>query len=99
MSVLVAVKVQGNTEVFRQALAERSDEFVAFSDRAQAGGAIHHRFGIGDGFVVAFDEWESAEQFESFFSDPGLQEFIASIGAEGQPEITVTEATDSPDQF
>ena len=49
---------------------------------AQTVGAIHHRFGIGDGFVLVVDEWESAEQFEAFFSNPDLQAFIGEIGAD-----------------
>ena len=61
---------------------------------------IHHRFGLGDGFVQVVDEWETAEQFESFFSDPDLQAFIGSVGGlPGPPEMTVTEAISSPDQF
>jgi len=49
---------------------------------------------------VLVDEWESVEQFQQFFSDPDLQAFIGSIGAAPvPPEITVTEAVDSPDQY
>ena len=100
MSVLVVVKVSGNTDTFQKALADRADEFVAVKERAQQGGAIHHRFGVGDGVVVAVDEWESAEAFEQFFGDPKMQEFVASIGADPvPPEITVTETIPSPDEF
>jgi hypothetical protein len=101
MSVLVVLKVQGDTATFRQALHDRGDEFAEIAERAKGAGAIHHRFGIGDGFVIVLDEWESAEQFETFFSDPGLQEFIASVGgAPGPPEmLTFSEAVSSPDQF
>ena len=100
MSVLVTGKFQGDTAKFRQALQERADEFAEIGARAQTVGAIHHRFGIGDGFVVVVDEWETADQFHSFFSDPNLQEFIAAIGAAGAPpELTFSEAVSSPDQF
>jgi hypothetical protein len=100
MSVLITGKFQGDTGKFRQALSDRADEFAKIADRAQAGGAIHHRFGIGDGFVVIVDEWESAEHFEKFFADPELQAFIGSVGAAPvPPEITVTEAVASSDQF
>jgi hypothetical protein len=69
-------------------------------ERAKQAGAIHHRFGIGDGFVLVVDEWESPEHFERFFADPELQAFIASTGAAAAPpEIHFTEATESPDQF
>ena len=100
MSVLVIGKFQGDTAKFRQALEERGDEFAAIGARAQTVGAIHHRFGIGDGFVVVVDEWESAEQFNTFFSDPALQQFISEIGAAGgPPDFTFCEAVSSPDEF
>ena len=100
MSVLVVVKVSGDTAAFQKALVDRADEFVAVSERAKQAGAIHHRFGIGDGFVVAVDEWESAEGFEQFFADPKMQDFVSSIGAApGPPEITIAEAIASPDEF
>jgi hypothetical protein len=100
MSVLVIGKFQGDTAKFRQALTERADEFAKISDGARSAGAIHHRFGIGDGFVVIDDEWGSVEQFQQFFSNPDLQAFIGSVGAAGAPpEITVAEAVTSSDQF
>lgn len=100
MSVLAIAKFQGDTAKFRQALVERADEFTKMAASAKAAGAIHHRFGVGDGFVVAVDEWESAGHFEQFFSDPSLQAFIGSIGAAPvPPEVTITEAVSSPDQF
>jgi hypothetical protein len=100
MSVLVVVKVSGDTDAFQKALADRADEFVAVIDRAKSMGVIHHRFGIGDGYILAVDEWETAEGFEQFFGDPKMHEFVASIGADPTPpEITVTEAIASPDEF
>jgi hypothetical protein len=100
MSVLITVKFQGDTAAFAQALADRNDEFAKLSEQAQAAGGIHHRFGIGDGFVLIVDEWETVGQFEQFFGQPELQAFIGSIGAAPvPPETTVTEAIDSPDQY
>jgi hypothetical protein len=99
VSVLVVLKVQGDTAVFRQALADRADEFAATGERARAAGAIHHRFAIGDGFVLVVDEWETAEQFNAFFSDPELQQFVGEIGAAGPPETIFSEAVSSPDEF
>jgi quinol monooxygenase YgiN len=100
MSVLVVAKVRGDTATFQKALADRADEFAAFSTRAREMGAIHHRFGIGDGFVLVVDEWETAESFQQFFGDPKMQEFIGTIGAEpAPPEITITEAIASADDF
>ena len=100
MSVLVAVKLQGDTAKFRQSLTDRAGEYEKIADRARGAGAMHHRFGIGDGFVLIVDEWESVEQFQQFFANPELQEFIGSVGgAPAPPEITVSEAVTSPDQF
>jgi quinol monooxygenase YgiN len=101
MSVLVVAKVKGDVAKFRAALTERADEYEAIAKRAQAAGAIHHRFGVGDGFVVVVDEWHAVEQFEKFFGDPDLQAFIAENGGDTStpPDITITEAVESPDQF
>jgi quinol monooxygenase YgiN len=100
MSVLVVGKFQGDTAVFRQALTDRADEFAKIAEMSRSQGAIHHRFGIGDGFVVLVDEWETVEQFQQFFANPDLQAFIGSAGAAPvPPEITVTEAIVSSDQF
>jgi hypothetical protein len=100
MSVLVIGKFQGDTATFRQALTDRAGEFAKISDMAKAAGGIHHRFGIGEGFVMIVDEWESAEQFQQFFSDPALQAFIGTVGAApAPPEITVAAAVSSPDQY
>ena len=100
MSVLVIGKFQGDTATFRQALTDRAGEFAKIADASRSAGAVHHRFGIGDGFVVLVDEWESVEQFQQFFSNPDLQAFIGSVGAApAPPEITITEAVASSDQF
>jgi quinol monooxygenase YgiN len=100
VSVLVIAKLQGDTVKFRQALADRGDEFAKIVDAARAAGAIHHRFGTGDGFVLVQDEWDSAEHFQRFFADPSLQAFIASVGAApAPPEVIVAEALSSVDQF
>jgi hypothetical protein len=100
VSVLIVGKFQGDTAKFRQALVDRAGEFVKIADEAKAAGAIHHRFGIGEGTVMIVDEWESVEQFEKFFSDPEVQAFIGTTGAaQAPPELTVTEAVASPDQF
>jgi hypothetical protein len=100
MSVLVIGKFQGDTAAFRQALTERAGEFDKITDSAKSAGALHHRFGIGDGFVMIVDEWETVEQFQQFFSNPDLQAFIGSVGAApAPPEITVTDAVASSDQF
>ena len=100
MSMLIIGKFQGDTAKFRQALTERADEFVKITEMAKSAGAIHHRFGIGDGVVVLVDEWETVEQFQQFFANPDLQAFIGSTGALPEPpEVTVTEAVASADQF
>ena len=100
MSVLVIGKFQGDTATFRQALADRAGELAGYASMAQAAGGIHHRFGVGDGFIIVVDEWESAEHFEKFFSNPELQAFIGSMGAAPvPPELTVAEAVASADQY
>jgi quinol monooxygenase YgiN len=100
MSVLIIAKFQGDTAKFRQSVQERAGEFAKIAETSKAAGGLHHRFGIGDGYVLVVDEWESAEHFGKFMADPDLQAFIGSVGgAPVPPEVIVAEAITSPDQF
>jgi len=100
MSVLIIGKFPGDTAKFRQSLVDRADEFTKIAEEAKTAGAISHRFGIGDGFVMFVDVWESMESFGQFMGNPDLQAFIGSVGGEpGPPDLTVAEAITSPDQF
>ena len=101
MSVVVTIKFQGDVARFRQAMTDHADQFAKMSAEARAsGGGIHHRFAVGDGFVLVVDEWESAEHFGKFFANPDLQALVAASGAAPQPpEITIAEAISSPDEY
>jgi hypothetical protein len=100
MSVIVTVKISGDTDVFTKSLEERADLFREVAERGRKAGAVHHQFGVGDGFILVVDEWDSADAFNAFFSDPELMGFIGSVGADPNvaPEITTVNAIDSPDK-
>jgi hypothetical protein len=99
MGVLIIGKFPGDTAVFKKGLADRADELVGVAEQARAAGAIHHRFGVGDGFVVIVDEWESPHHFEQFFTRADIQALVAEMGASGPPDVTIVESIASPDQF
>jgi hypothetical protein len=100
MSVLVTLKFPGDTGQFRRFLESSPERFAEIAPEAQAAGCLHHRFGIGDGFVIVVDEWESAEAFQTFFqTNEKVPLVVRDAGASGEPEITFTEAVQSPDQF
>jgi len=100
MSVLIIAKFKGDTAKFRQSLADRADEFAKIAGESKAVGGLHHQFGVGDGYVLVVDEWESVEHFQKFMANPDLQAFIGSVGgAPEPPEVIVAEAITSPDQF
>lgn len=101
MSVIVTLKFQGDVAKFRQAMVDHGEQFAKMAAEARgSGGGIHHRFGVGDGFVLVVDEWETAEDFQKFFANPDLQALVAASGAAPQPpEVTVAEAISSPDEY
>lgn len=100
MSVIVTMRVPGDTAQFRRFIEEQQDLMRSISDDARASGCLHHRFGVGDGFVVVIDEWESAEAFQQFFAtNTSLPNAMAQAGAQGEPEITFTEAVSTVDEF
>jgi hypothetical protein len=100
MSVLVTMRVSGDTDQFRQLVATDADRLRRIADAARAAGCIHHRFGVGDGFVLVVDEWETPEAFQGFFStNPDIPEVMRDAGAQGEPEFEFTDAIETPDQF
>ena len=100
MSVVITLKFPGDVAKFRQAITEHADQFAKMASEAKAsGGGIHHRFAVGDGFVLVVDEWETVEHFQKFFANPDLQALVMAAGATGEPEVTVAEAVTSADQY
>jgi heme-degrading monooxygenase HmoA len=99
MSVLVVVTVAGDTTTFESFMAASADRVVALTEKAKAAGCLGHRFALGDGQVVVVDEWESAEQFQEFFSSPDIRSVMGEMGAQGEPQFTFAQAPGFPGEF
>jgi len=99
VSVLVSIRIPADVAKFKQLLASDSDRFASIAEHAKAEGAIHHQFAAGDGYVLVVDEWESAGAFQRFFESPEIAQIMVDAGAQGEPEVVVAEAIDSPDRF
>jgi hypothetical protein len=100
MSVVVVGKFGGDTGKFRQFVATQHDVMLKIAADAKSKGAIHHRFAIGDGFVIVVDEWESVEAFQQFFqTNEDIPMVMQEAGAQGEPEFTFAEAVETVDQF
>ena len=98
MSVLVSMRVPGDTDQFRRWVQDE-ERLMGFSERAKAAGALHHRFAVGDGFVLVQDEWESVEQYQMFISALQDEGVFQDAGAQGEPQVTIAEAIATADQF
>jgi hypothetical protein len=99
MSVLVTIKVTGDVAKFKQLMESDPDRFRRIGEAGKEAGAIHHQFGVGDGYVLVIDEWNTAEAFQTFFQNPDIAAIMVDAGAQSEPEITFAEAIDSPDRF
>ncbi|HLX78200.1 MAG TPA: hypothetical protein VKR27_04890 [Acidimicrobiales bacterium] len=99
MSVIVIIKVPGDTAKARATFDSNGDVMKGISQRGKAAGAHHHKFGEGDGEIIVVDEWESREAFEGFFGDPEIAAFMAEAGASGQPSVEFYEVIETADAF
>ena len=99
MSVLVVMKVPGDTDTFEKFIAANSELVLELTDRSKAAGCVGHRFAVGDGYVLVVDEWGKPEQFEAFISSPDIQSVMAQMGATGEPEITMADPKGFPGEF
>ena len=99
MSVLVTMKAQGDLAKFHHVIETEPDRLRGLAEKARSAGCIHHVFGVGDGYVVVVDEWESADAFHGFITSPEIVAVMGDMGAQGEPEVDITEVVDSPDRF
>jgi hypothetical protein len=100
VSVLVTGKFPCDTDAFRRFVANRGNVMKEISADGRSQGAIHHRFAIGDGFVLIIDEWTSVEAFQGFFQNQAeIPNVMQEAGAMGEPEFTFAELIETPDQF
>jgi len=99
VSVLVVLKVPGDTATFESFVASNKERVLEISERAKAGGCLHHRFAVGDGQIIVVDEWETPEQFQTFFSAPDVQAVVGEMGARGEPEVTLANPKGFPGEF
>jgi hypothetical protein len=100
MAVLVVGKMAADPANVRKLWADRKADMEQVAKEAQAAGALHHRWGFGDGYVVILDEWPDAESFQKFFSsNETIPTFMQEAGVQGPPEFTIVEAVEGPDHF
>jgi hypothetical protein len=100
MSVIVTVRLNGDVERYRNIVETQGDTLGAISEDAKTKGCLHHRHALGDGYVLVVDEWESAEACQEFFEgNEAIANLMGSFGAQGEPEISIGEALDTPDTF
>jgi len=101
MSVTVTVRFPvSDVEKAIEGLDNNAAALKGISQRAQGIGAMHHRFVAGDDELLVIDEWESAEQFQSFFdSNPQIADIMTSIGMSGPPSVSVYRAINAAGTF
>lgn len=99
MSVLVVIKIPADTKKFEAFAAANKAILREFEDQGKALGAVHHRFGVGDGVIFVIDEWGTREEFEAFFANPQMASVMQEAGAMGAPAFEFYEAIDTTDEF
>jgi heme-degrading monooxygenase HmoA len=101
MSVYVSMRINADRGRFDEVAAANREKMREITERSKTMGAIHHRFAAtDDGQVVVMDEWESREQFQSFFEgSPDIGELLQQAGVQGPPEISFYEPLTVGDEF
>jgi quinol monooxygenase YgiN len=67
VSVIMTLRVSGNPDKLEQFAQANPEMISGISSRAQAAGAIAHRFYGSDGQIMVIDEWPDAASFHAFF--------------------------------
>ena len=100
MSVLMILRVKADVAKFEEYARENGDQLKRIADEGKSQGAVHHAFFAGDGEIVVIDEWDSEENFQSFFSSQQeIPEVMQAAGAQGEPSIEFLRPFDTADKF
>lgn len=102
MSVTVIIKFPGATmERFQEVYARNRDTMLGIVDDGRSHGALHHAFAEDEnGELTVIDEWESLEQFETFFAgQEDIKKVMAEVGMSGPPVTAGYTIVDTPDRF
>jgi hypothetical protein len=96
---MVVMTAPADTAKFEAFMAANGDRISEISESAKAAGSAGHRFAIGDGQIVVVDYWDSAEHFQSFISNPAVQETMGEMGLQGEPVVTIAHAKGFPGEY
>lgn len=100
MSVIVIGRMAADPAAIKRLFEERKSDFVEIAGEAKAAGAIHHRWGFGDGSVTIIDEWPDADSFNKFFAAQAkIGQLMQAAGVKGPPQFDIFHAVAAPDEF
>lgn len=79
-----------------EGLHSKAKVLEEITESTKSAGMLHHRFVAGDGELMVIDEWETADQFQSFFDgNPKVATVMESVGVTGPPQIRVFGSIDA----
>jgi len=101
MAVMMGLRMDVDPDRFMEVVAQNEDAFKSISERGRSKGAIHHMFLAGDGQVMAADEWDSIESFQSFWAESSQEigPLMAQAGITNEPQPVFWRPLDTPDRF
>jgi hypothetical protein len=95
VTVILHIPVSDVTKAI-EGLHSSAKVLEEISASTKSAGMLHHRFVSGDGELVVIDEWDTAEQFQSFFDgNSKVAAVMESAGATGPPQISVFGSIDA----
>jgi hypothetical protein len=100
MTVLVTLRVAGDSAKLEAYAKEHQDDLTGLAERGREKGATHHTFYGSDSEVLVVDEWPDEQTFQEFFEEE--QDTISpmmEIADSDQPEITFWRKLDTGDEF
>jgi hypothetical protein len=67
------------------------------TEDTKGGGLIHHTFVAGEVEIVVIDEWETSEQFQSFFEgNAKIAKITELVGVTGPPAVAIYNELEAP---
>ena len=99
MSVIVLVKFRGDPDRVGSMMKDQPATFETIAAEARRHGGVHHRIAVRGSEILIIDEWQSVEDFDTFYPKSGLLEVLDDLGFAEAPEVGYWDPIPDPSEF
>jgi hypothetical protein len=94
----MVLRIKVDPASFERYANEHADTMRGIVQDAKQQGLVRHAFAVGDGELLAIDEWPDEDSFRRFFENQKeIPRILQEAGAQGTPDVSFYRRLETPD--